>query len=72
MDNQLWPFEQVFYLRYDQREALADETLREAEKIVVYMDAPEDLLERLIADNPHLSTYTCVRQDRFYYVYLLE
>lgn len=72
VDNQLWPFEQVFYLRYDQREALADETLREAEKIVVYMDAPEDLLERLIADNPHLSAYTCVRQDRFYYVYLLE
>nr|WP_305141521.1 hypothetical protein [uncultured Acetatifactor sp.] len=72
VDNQLWPFEQVFYLLYDQREALDDERLREAEKIVVYMDAPEEMLEPLIDNNPNLSTYTLVRHDKFYYVYLLE
>ncbi|MCI9337066.1 MAG: hypothetical protein HFH93_05910 [Lachnospiraceae bacterium] len=72
VDNQLWPFEQVFYLFYDQRDALEDERLREAEKIVVFMDAPEEMLEPLIEDNPNLSAYTLVRHDQFYYVYLLE
>ena len=72
VDNQLWPFEQVFYLSYEQRDALDDKTLQEADKIVVYMDAPEDLLENLIANNPNLSTYTLVRHDPFFYVYLLE
>ena len=72
VDNQLWPFSQVFYLSYDQREALSEKKLQNAEKIVVYMDAPLDLLEQLIADNPHLTSYTVVRQDKYYYVYLLE
>lgn len=72
VDNQLWPFEQVFYLSYDQREALSDKKLQNAEKIVVYMDAPTDVLEQLIADNSHLTSYTRIRQDKYYYVYLLE
>lgn len=72
VDNQLWPFGQVLYMLYDQKDELDDEKLRKADKIVVYMDAPEDLLEQLIADNPYLSTYTLVRHDPFYYVYLLE
>lgn len=72
VDNQLWPFEQIFYMMYDKKDELDDDRLREAEKIVVYMDAPEDLLDLLIEDNPHLSTYTLVRHDPFHYVYLLE
>lgn len=72
VDDQVWPFEQVFYMMYDEKDALDDETLRSAEKIVVYMDAPEDLLEQLIADNPNLSGYTMARHDPFFYIYLLE
>lgn len=72
VDNQLWPFEQVFYLLYEQKDLLNDEKLRNAEKIVVYMDAPEDFLQQLIEDNSNLSTYTLVRHDSFHYVYLLE
>lgn len=33
---------------------------------------PPDVLEQLIADNPHLTSYALVRQDKYYNVYLLE
>lgn len=72
VDDQLWPFEQIFYIKYDEKDTLNDEKLQKADKIVVYMDAPEDFLEQLIITNPHLSTYTLVRHDLFYYVYLVE
>lgn len=36
------------------------------------MDAPEEYLQHMIDNNPNLSTYTLVRHDAYFYVYLLE
>jgi hypothetical protein len=72
VDNQLWPFDWVFFMEYRYIDQLQDERLATADKIVVYMDAPIDLLDKLIQNNPNLSKYTLVRHDPFFYVYLLE
>ncbi len=72
VDNQLWPYDNILYMEYQYKDLLDDKTLEEAEKIVVYMDAPVDLLDVLIANNPNLSKYTLIRHDPFFYVYLVE
>ncbi len=72
VDNQLWPYDDILYMEYQYKDLLDDKTLEEAEKIVVYMDAPVDLLDVLIENNPKLSKYTLVRHDPFFYVYLVE
>lgn len=72
VDNQLWPYDKILYMEYQYKDLLDDKTLSEAEKIVVYMDAPVDLLDTLIANNPKLSKYTLVRHDPYFYVYLVE
>lgn len=72
VDNQLWPFKNVFYVNYEYMQDINDERLATADKIVVYMDAPEESLQKLIDDNPNLDGYTLVRHDPFHFVYLLE
>lgn len=49
-----------------------DIDLNTAEKIVVYMDCSEDVLDKLVERNDNLDGYTLVRHDPFFYVYLLE
>lgn len=72
VDNQLWPFENVFYVNYEYMQEINDERLATADKIVVYMDAPAESLQKLIDDNPNLDGYKLVRHDPFHFVYLLE
>lgn len=72
VDDQLWPFENVFYADVDHMQEITDERLLTSDKIVVYMDAPEEYLQTLIDDNPNLDKYSLVRHDPFFYVYLLE
>lgn len=71
--DQLWPFQKIFYADYDHLMLdFEDETLMNAEKVIVYMDCPEDVLEKLLEKNTHLSTYTLARHDPFFYIYVLE
>lgn len=72
--NQIWPFDNIFYTDYDHImvDSFAEPTLQSADKLVVYMDAPEDVVQKLVDINPNLDTYTLIRHDAFYYVYLLE
>ena len=72
VDNQLWPYEKVFYVENDSVSAINDSTLFTADKIVVYMDAPVEILQQLIDKNPNLNSYQLVRQEPFFYIYLLE
>lgn len=70
MANELWPFDRVIYVDYMGGEyTLDNETLKTAEKLIVYMDCPEDILEDLIAGNEHLSGYSLARHDPFFYIY---
>lgn len=72
-EDQLWPFEAVFYVDYAHILAdFEDERLFTAEKLVVFMDAPTDVLDKLIENNPNLSSYTLARHDPLFYVYLVE
>jgi len=62
----------VFYVENDSVSAINDSTLFTADKIVVYMDAPVEILQQLIDKNPNLNSYQLVRQEPFFYIYLLE
>lgn len=71
--NELWPYDRIVYVDYmDGENALVNETLQTAEKLIVYMDCPEDMLERIIAQNDDLSSYRLVRQDELFSVYEVE
>lgn len=71
--NELWPFDRVVYVNYNGGEYVLDnETLKTAEKLIIYMDCPEDILESLIAQNDNLDTYSMVRHDPFFYIYEVE
>lgn len=71
--NQLWPFQKIFYADYDHLMLdFEDETLMEAEKVIIYMDCREDVIEKILKENTHLSTYSLVRHDPFFYIYVLE
>lgn len=71
--NELWPFDRVVYVNYNGGEYVLDnETLKTAEKFIIYMDCPEDILESLIAQNDNLNTYSMVRHDQFFYIYEVE
>ncbi len=72
--NQIWPFHNVFYTDYDHImvDTFDEPTIQSADKLVVYMDAPEEVVKKLVDINPNLETYTLVRHDPFYYIYLLE
>lgn len=71
--NQVWPFQYVIYSDYEHMLDLPeDPLLTSAEGFLVYMDAPAETLDALVAVNPHVSGYTLLRKDRFFYVYLVE
>lgn len=71
--DQLWPFREIFYSDYDHLMLdFEDETLMAAEKVVIYMDCPEDVIVKILEKNTHLSSYSLVRHDAFFYVYVLE
>lgn len=71
--NELWPYERVLYVDYMNGEnTLVNETLQTAEKLIVYMDHPEDMLERIIERNDNLSSYRLVRQEERFAVYMVE
>lgn len=71
--NELWSYDRVMYVDYmDGENTLVNETLQTAEKLIVYMDCPEDMLERIIAQNDDLSSYRLVRQDELFSVYEVE
>jgi len=71
--NELWPFERIVFVRYDdEATVLESETLKTAEKLIVYMDGPEEVLDRLTAQNENLSGWSLLRHDLHYYVYVLE
>lgn len=71
--DQLWPFEQICFIEQEHAlQDLEDEILLSSDKLILYMDAPEEVLKNFVNQNPNLSKYTLVRHDPFYYVYLLE
>lgn len=71
--SELWPYDCVVYVDYmDGENALVNETLQTAEKLIVYMDCSEDMLEHIIARNDNLSSYCLVRQDELFSVYEVE
>ena len=49
-----------------------DPLLTQAQGFVVYMDAPVETLDPLVERNPFVEGYTLLRQDRFFWVYLVE
>lgn len=72
--NQLWPFERIFYTDYEHImvDTFEEPTIQSAQKLIVYMDAPEEVVQKLVEKNPNLEGYSLIRHDAFYYVYLLE
>lgn len=71
--DQLWPFQNIFYTDYEHIMLdFVEPKLSEAEKVVVYMDCPEDALDKLIGMSPYLSSYMLIRNDPFFHIYLLE
>ena len=73
MANQVWPFQYVIYSDYEHMlELPEDPLLTSAEGFLVYMDAPAETLDSLVAVNPHVSGYTLLRKDDYFYVYLVE
>lgn len=73
MANQVWPFQYVIYSDYEHMlELPEDPLLTSAEGFLVYMDAPTETLDSLVAVNPQVSGYTLLRKDPYFYVYLVE
>lgn len=71
--NEAWPFEQVIFVRNDEEATvLENEALQTAEKLIVYMDCSEDILDRMVAQNENLEGYSLLRHDPNFYVYVLE
>lgn len=71
--NELWPYDCVVYVDYsDWDYVLGNDTLQAAEKLILYMDCPEDMLEHIIAQYDNLSSYSLIRQDASFRVYLVE
>ena len=72
--NQIWPFHNIFYTDYEHimLDSFDEPTIQSADKLVVYMDAPEEVVQKLVDENPNLDKYTLIRHDPFYYIYLLE
>lgn len=73
MANEIWPYEQVVYLVNQGSETAMDsKILQTSEKLVVYMACGEDVLEMMIAQNDNLTSYTLMRTDTFFNLYVLE
>lgn len=73
MADQIWPYQYVIYSDLEHMlELPEDPLLTQAEGFVVYMDAPAETLEPLVERNPHVEGYSLLREDRFFWVYLVE
>ncbi len=73
MANELWPYEHVIYLDYQEEQTIEDSPLlKTAEKLIVYVVGSEDILQRIVAGNEKLHTFTPLRSDTFFAVYVLE
>lgn len=71
--NETWPYERVIFIQYNEEETVIENNaLKTAEKLIVYMDGPEEILDRLAAQNEHISSWSLLRHDLHYYVYVLE
>lgn len=71
--NETWPYENVIFIRDDEDATVLDsELLRTAEKLIVYMDNPVQILDRLVAQNENLSSWSLLRHDFHYFVYVVE
>ena len=71
--DQIWQFEDVLFWDVNAfNSTQIDEKLKAAEKIVVYIDAPEEYLTFLVECCPNITSCRLVRHDPFYYAYLLE
>lgn len=72
--NEIWPYEKVIFIRQQDGEETIpkSESLKEAEKLIVYMDGPEELLDLLVEHNDHLKSWSLLRHDPYFYVYVLE
>jgi len=69
----LWPCQKILYMNLAHAECeIIDETLMQAEKVIVYMDCDEAIVEKIMEESTQLSSYTMVRHDPFFYVYVLE
>lgn len=70
VSHELWPYERVLYVDYmGGSYELENETLITAEKLIVYMDCPEEILERIIERNHALDSYSLVRREEGFCVY---
>lgn len=71
--NETWPYENVIFIREDDEATVLDsEILKTAEKLIVYMDNPVEILDRLVEQNEHLSSWSLLRHDTHYFVYVVE
>lgn len=71
--NETWVYDKIVFIRDDGAETVIDnEALKTAEKLIVYMDTSEEILDRLVAQNKNLSSWKLLRHDLHYYVYVLE
>ncbi len=71
--NETWPYERVIFIRYDEEATIIEnDALKTAEKLIVYMDGPEEILDRLVAQNEHINSWSLLRHDLHYFVYVLE
>ncbi len=71
--DELWPYERIVYVDYlDGDCELKNETLINAERLIVYMDCPEEILDRLIAQNDGLDSYSLVRREEKFCVYEVQ
>lgn len=80
--DQLWPFERILYVDYEQMLSdmeeygrmvpEEDELLMDAEHVLIYIDGPEEAVAQIMENNTHLSKYTMIRHDPNFYLYLLE
>lgn len=71
--QELWPYDAIFYEDYESAlNGCEISQLLEADKVVVYMDCPTDILDGLVEKNPNLSEYSLIFHEPYFYVYLLE
>ena len=74
ISNEIWPYEKVILVRQQDAETTIPKSdiLKNAEKLTVYIDGPEELLALLVEQNDNLSSYRLLRHDTNYFVYVLE
>lgn len=71
--NETWVYDKVVFIRENGENTVLDhEALKTADKLIVYMDASQELLDRLVEQNENLSSWRLLRHDLHYYVYVLE